>query len=59
MNGYIVFYENKPKLEVYAKTSYEAYEMGVAHFKPPKSKRHLVHAHLAEVDGKTITHIPS
>ena len=29
---------------------------GIAHFKPPKSKQHLVSVVLAETDGKQVTH---
>lgn len=55
MNGYLVFYADK-KLEVHAETIYAAYQKGVDHFKPPKSKRHLVHAVLCEKDGIQVTH---
>jgi hypothetical protein len=47
LNGYICMYGSS-RFECYAKTQYDAVQKAIAHFKPPKSKRHLVHAHLAE-----------
>lgn len=57
MNGYIGFYNGK-RVEIYAATSYEARAEAVRIFKPAKSKAHMVHVHLAEKDGKSITHLP-
>lgn len=54
--GYIALYQGK-RTEVYAATSYEAQVKALAHFKPPKSKRHLVSVHLAEADGQTVTQV--
>jgi hypothetical protein len=55
MNGYVGFF-NGQRVEVYAETSYEAYKKAVEHFKPRKSQTHLVHVHLAEVDGEPYVH---
>ena len=46
-HGYVAFYNGR-ETDVYAKTSYEAYTKAVDLFKPPKSKKHMVHVHLAE-----------
>ena len=53
--GYVCFYQGK-QWEVYAKSSFAAYELAVAHFKPPKSKQWLVSVMLAEKDGQSVTH---
>ncbi len=55
MNGYVCFY-NGLRHEVYATSLFAAQDLAAAHFKPPKSKRHMVHCHLAEKDGQTVTH---
>jgi hypothetical protein len=55
--GYIAFY-NGQEAEVYADSSFQATERAKAHFKPPKSKRHLVHVVLAETNGKEVVHTP-
>ena len=47
MNGYIAFYNGK-KTEIFADTLFGAREKAVAFFKPPRSKAHMVHVHLAE-----------
>ena len=57
MNGYIFFY-NGQRVEVYAATLYEAKVKAVAHFKPPKSKQHMVHGALAEKNGTPVSHAP-
>lgn len=54
---YICFYASK-QVELKAETSYDAQLKAVAHFKPPRSKQHLVHVLLAKRDGKPITHTP-
>lgn len=54
MNPYIALYRDR-RYELYAATSYAAYLQAVAHFKPPKSKRHLVTVHLAAPFELTIT----
>jgi hypothetical protein len=56
MNGYIALYGEK-RFELYADTLYEAKQKALAHFKPPKSKRHLVTVHLAEKNGETVTQV--
>ena len=55
MNGYIAFY-NSSKKEIYANSAYEAQEKAIVLFMPPKSKRHMVSVHLAELDGKQVVH---
>ncbi len=55
MHGYIAFYNGKQH-EVHADTLFEAKQKAVAHFKPPKSKQHMVHVVLAEKDGQPVTH---
>jgi hypothetical protein len=55
--GYICLYGSL-RWEVRSDSSYHARELAIAHFRPPKSKRHLVSVHLAEIDGETVTHAP-
>ena len=44
--------------EVWATTQAQALELARGYFKPPKSKRHLVHVHLAERPGGVqVTHV--
>lgn len=57
-NGYISFYYEQT-YKCYAPTRYEAHKQAMEYFKPPKSQRHMVHTHLAEKDGETITHTPT
>lgn len=57
-NGYICFYNGK-QIEVHADTLFAAKEEAVRRFKPPKSKQHMVHCHLAEKDGKAVIHDPA
>ena len=45
---YLAFYQEK-KFELEAETALDAQNQAIAHFKPPKSKKHMVHAHLADV----------
>lgn len=52
-NGYICMYGAR-RFECYAPTQYQAFQKAVEHFKPPKSKRHLVSAHLAERGGGSV-----
>ena len=63
MNGYKVFYNGK-SVDVYAETLLAAHQRGLEHFKPAKSKRHMVHAHLCETNttgpdnpGKPVIHV--
>lgn len=55
MNGYVFFY-NSQRVEVRANSPYEAKQKAIAHFKPPKSKAHMVHGMLVEQDGKPVVH---
>ena len=55
MSGYVCFYDGK-RWECYASSMFAAKEKAVAHFKPPKSKQHMVSAVLAEKDGKQVEH---
>lgn len=63
MNGYKAFYNGKEK-DIYAETSYEAQQKAIDHFKPPKSKKHMVHVGLCEKDvdengkGTQVIHTP-
>ena len=45
--GYIAFYEGN-RLEFYSSSLAAAKDKAVLYFKPPKSKKHMVHVHLAE-----------
>ncbi len=55
LNGYICFYLQQ-RWETHAPTQWAATLAARAHFKPPKSKLHLVHAHLAEKNGAPYVH---
>lgn len=54
-NGYVTHY-NGQKHDVWADSMLIAVELGRAHFKPPRSQRHMVTAVLAVKDGKQVTH---
>jgi len=56
MNGYVAFY-NGMQHHVLATSSYAASEAAKKFFKPAKSKAHMVHVMLAEVEGKQVTHV--
>ena len=56
-NGYIGFFNDK-RIEVYADSLYGAKLKALEIFKPAKSKAHMVHVHLAEKDGESVTHTP-
>lgn len=56
MNGYIALYQSE-RYELSAASQYQAKLAALDHFKPPKSKRHLVSVHLAEKDGETVTQV--
>jgi hypothetical protein len=56
MNGYKAFFNGK-ELDVYANSLLEAKTKALAAFKPAKSKAHMVHVHLCEKAGETVTHI--
>lgn len=57
MNGYIAFYEDK-EIEVHAESSFGAQVLAIEEFQPPKSKKHMVHVVLCEVEGEQIVHLP-
>ncbi len=55
--GYICFSHKGERFELYAKSLSDASDRAKEHCKPPKSKRHLVSVHLAELaDGKPYVH---
>lgn len=55
-SGYVYFYNGK-EIAVYAPDKAAAKDKAVAHFKPPKSKSHMVHGMIAEdKDGKPVIH---
>lgn len=56
MNKYIAFFNGK-QIEVDAAHSFEAQKKAIEIFKPAKSKRHMVHAHLAAIDGREVVHV--
>lgn len=56
--GYLAGYQGQT-VEVWAKGQWPATQLARAHFKPPKSKAHLVWVKVAErPDGTTIIHTP-
>jgi len=55
MNGYIGFFNGR-RVEIQANSLYEAKQEAVKHFRPSKSKAHMVHVHLAEKNGETVIH---
>lgn len=55
MNGYIAFYNGK-KIEILAKSLYDAKKLAVATFKVSLKKSHMVSVVLAEKDGEPVTH---
>lgn len=55
MNGYIFFFNGK-QVEIHADSMLAAKEKAIAHFKPAKSKRHMVHGMIAEKDGQPVIH---
>lgn len=57
MLKYIAFY-NGAKTEIEAESLFAAKTKAVAFFKASKSKAHMVSVHLAEKDGKPVTHTP-
>lgn len=55
-SGYIFFYGGR-EIAVYAPGIAAAKDKAVAYFKPPKSKRHMVHGMIAEdSSGKQVVH---
>jgi hypothetical protein len=64
INGYKAHYNGR-SADVYAATSYAAYLEAVELFKPPRSKRHMVHVGLCELNcpapgepGTQVVHRP-
>ena len=47
MRNYIAMYNIK-QMNVKAASSYQAQKTAIDWFKPPKSKQHMVHVHLAD-----------
>ena len=57
--GYVCFYNGK-RIELYATSLSAAKDLAVAHFKPAKSKRHLISVTLAELpDSSPVIHTPA
>lgn len=55
--GYVGFFNGR-RHELYAKSKLDALEQFIAHFKPAKSKRHMVHCEVAErPDGSEVIHV--
>ena len=57
MNGYVFFYARQ-RVEIHAETLYAAKQEAIRRLNPPRSKQHMVHGALAELDGKQVTHTP-
>jgi hypothetical protein len=55
MNEYECFYAGR-RWSCVADTSFEAQAMAVTHFKPPKSKRHMVFVLIVKKDGEAVSH---
>lgn len=54
--GYIALYGDK-RHDLHAGSLYEAKRKAIEHFRPPKSRQHLVTVHLAEIDGEAVTQV--
>ena len=52
---YLCFYNGKEHL-VKATSSFEAQQIAVKHFKPIKSKTHMVHVHLIKEKSNDLQH---
>ena len=57
LNGYIGFYNCK-RVELYATDTSAAIKAAISFFRPPKSKQHMVHVYLAELNGQPVIHTP-
>lgn len=57
LHGYLGFYNGR-QVEIQAESLLDAKTQAINRFKPPKSKRHMVHVYLAEKDGKEVLHTP-
>lgn len=60
LNGYVFFYNGR-RTEISGEdlTLFQAKEKAIAYFKPPKSKRHMVHGMIAEQNGVPVVHTPT
>lgn len=56
MNAYVVFYGSR-QTKLYAATSLDACQKGIEFFRVPKSKQHLVSAHLVGKDGEEVQQV--
>ena len=54
LRPYIAFYNGR-RLELWARTSHAAQARATIEFNPPKSKRHMVHVHLADIARDTFS----
>lgn len=52
---YLCFYGRKEHL-VKAASSYEAQQIAIKHFKPPKNKLHMVHVYLVKEKTNDLQH---
>jgi hypothetical protein len=55
MNGYIAFFNGK-QIELCAQSQWAAVLLAREHFKPSKTKQHMITVCLAEVNGKQVVH---
>ena len=53
--GYIAMFNGK-KANVWADSSHQAQQRAIEHFKPAKSKRHMVHVYIATNEGTEVVH---
>lgn len=56
MNGYVGFYHDK-RVELYADSLLAAKLKAIEHFRPRKTQEHMVHVHLAEIDGEPVVQV--
>ena len=56
MNGYIGFFNGK-QVEVFAENMNQAKLKAVEHFKPARSKAHMVSVVLCELAGVQVNHV--
>ena len=57
LNGYVCLFNGK-RFECHAETTFQAQQKAIEHFRPTKSKRHLVFVMLAEKNSQQVTHVP-
>ena len=58
MNGYVCFYNGK-RTELYAASSYAAQKALAILWNIPAKRQHLIHVHLAELNGVPYVHTAS